>query len=194
VRRCYRIAVRLSVRHTLQCCIEMDEPADVATMGHCMGHVPLDLQQFNFFPITLEVHKVRQRLYCAVDSSNILIFILYSTTAAAVVQSRLHEPCSVYYLASFYARQKVLCSFVPPPSRQILATPLAELIINQSTPGGITYAIFFSHNIEVTEISVGPGQGRGTAFQGVHGRRSRIRYLSRKKSRILTNFPKLKKS
>jgi len=27
---------------------------------------------------------------------------LYFPTAAAVVQSRLYEPCSVYYFASFY--------------------------------------------------------------------------------------------
>ena len=41
-------------------------------------------------------------------------------TAAAVVQSRLHEPCSVNnYLASFYVRQ----SFVYGP-HEILATPV----------------------------------------------------------------------
>jgi len=38
---------------------------------------------------------------------------LYSVTAAAVVQSRLREPCSVCYFTSFYVRQKVSCSFVP---------------------------------------------------------------------------------
>ena len=38
---------------------------------------------------------------------------MYSATAAAVVQSRLHESCSVYYFASFYVRQKVSCSFAP---------------------------------------------------------------------------------
>jgi len=48
----------------------------------------------------------------------------YSATAAAIVQSQLHEACSVYYFASFYVRQ-ISCSFVPPPpSHQILATPL----------------------------------------------------------------------
>jgi len=39
---------------------------------------------------------------------------LYPATAAVVVQSRLHEPCSLYYFASFYVRQKVSCRFVPP--------------------------------------------------------------------------------
>ena len=37
---------------------------------------------------------------------------LYSATAAAVVQSRLREPCSVYYVASFYVQQKISSSFV----------------------------------------------------------------------------------
>ena len=36
--------------------------------------------------------------------------------AAAVVQSRLHEPCSVYYFASFYVGQKVARSFAADPS------------------------------------------------------------------------------
>ena len=40
--------------------------------------------------------------------------ILYCATSAAVIQSRLHEPCSVYYFALFYMRQKASCSFVPP--------------------------------------------------------------------------------
>jgi len=48
--------------------------------------------------------------------------LLYSAAAAVVVQSRLHEPCSVYYFASFYVQQKVSWSFVP--LHQILATPL----------------------------------------------------------------------
>jgi len=39
---------------------------------------------------------------------------LYSATAAAVVKSPMHEPCSVYYFASCYVRQKVSCSFVSP--------------------------------------------------------------------------------
>jgi len=42
---------------------------------------------------------------------------VYSVTAAAVVESRLHEPCSVYYFASFYVRQYVSCSFVLPRIR-----------------------------------------------------------------------------
>ena len=36
---------------------------------------------------------------------------LYSATEAVVVQSRLHEPCSVYYFASFYVRQKKFMYF-----------------------------------------------------------------------------------
>jgi len=55
----------------------------------------------------------------------------YSATAAALVQSRLREPCSVYYLPLFYARQIVSCSFVP-PSHQILATPLCHWILHRS--------------------------------------------------------------
>jgi len=41
--------------------------------------------------------------------------ILYSAAAAALVQSRLREPCSVYYFASFDVRHKVSSSFVPAP-------------------------------------------------------------------------------
>jgi len=37
---------------------------------------------------------------------------LHSASAAVVVQSRLHEPCSVYCFASFCARQKVSCWLV----------------------------------------------------------------------------------
>ena len=40
---------------------------------------------------------------------------LYSATAAAMVQLRLHEPCSMYYFASWSVRQKVSYSFVPLP-------------------------------------------------------------------------------
>jgi len=43
---------------------------------------------------------------------------LYSATAAAVVQSWLHEPCSVDYFTLFYVRQKASCTSVP-PSHQI---------------------------------------------------------------------------
>jgi len=42
---------------------------------------------------------------------------LYSATAAAVVQSRLHEPCSVCNSALFYVRQTVSCIFVAPRTR-----------------------------------------------------------------------------
>ena len=39
---------------------------------------------------------------------------MYSATAAAVVESRLREPCSAYYLASFHVRQKVSCCVAYP--------------------------------------------------------------------------------
>jgi len=54
---------------------------------------------------------------------------LYSATAAAVglVQSRLHEPCSVFHFISrHFVCDKVSYSFVP-PSHKILTTPLALL-------------------------------------------------------------------
>ena len=75
---------------------------------------------------------------------------LYSATAAAVVQSPLHEPCSAYYFAPFYVRQKVSCSFVPTPSHQIPATPLSL------TPNGL-----------------------GLVFQNVYGKMSRRDGLER---------------
>jgi len=78
------------------------------------GTCSVDFKQFNFFQLTLELHSDFVRLP--------LQTYLYSATAAAVVMSRLHEPCSVYYFASFYVRQKVSYSFVA-PSYQILATP-----------------------------------------------------------------------
>jgi len=59
------------------------------------GH---DFQQFNCFQLTLELLKVWQWL-CAAACPNIF---LHSATAAAIVQSRLHEPCSVYYFASLH--------------------------------------------------------------------------------------------
>ena len=36
---------------------------------------------------------------------------MYSATAAVVVQSRLHEPWSVYHFASFWVRQKSITQF-----------------------------------------------------------------------------------
>ena len=63
-------------------------------VGH-WGTCPLDFQQFNFFRLTLELHEVWRRL-CTVP----LQTHLYSATAAAVVQSRLREPCWVYYLCA----------------------------------------------------------------------------------------------
>jgi len=83
-------------------------------MGH-WGTCPLDLPTiYYFFSVnfrTAQSVRLNRQTY------------LYSATAAALVQSGLHEPCSVYCLASFYVRQKVSCIFVP-PSSQILATPL----------------------------------------------------------------------
>jgi len=71
---------------------------------------PMDFQQFtsNFFYLLQRCTKS--------DSDFVRLPLqtyLYSETAVMVVESRLHEPCSVYYFASFYVRQKVSCSFVP---------------------------------------------------------------------------------
>jgi len=73
-----------------------------------LGHVP-PLTSYNLiFQSTLECTKS--------DSDFVRLPLqthLYSATAAAVVQSRLREPRSVYYFASFYVWQKfhvVLCS------------------------------------------------------------------------------------
>jgi len=81
------------------------------TTGH-WDTCPLDFQRFNFFQLTLELHEVWHGL-CAHFLRLPLQTCLYSAIAAAVVQSRLHEPCSVYYFTSFYVRQTVSCSFVP---------------------------------------------------------------------------------
>jgi len=86
----------------------------VASYG-ARDYSPLDFQQFNFFI----------QLYSCTKSDSDFVRLplqtyLYSATAAAVIQSRLHEPCSLYYFASFYARQKVSRTFVP-PSHQITA-------------------------------------------------------------------------
>jgi len=78
----------------------------------CTGTRPLDFQQFDFFQLTLQLHNVWQRL-CVVASPN----ILYSAAAAAVVQSRLNEPCPVYYFASFYMRQNFHVVLCPPRTR-----------------------------------------------------------------------------
>jgi len=56
-----------------------------------------------FFQLTLELHKE-----CCSDFVRLpLQTCLSSATAAAVVQSRLHEPRSVYYFAPFCVQQKV---------------------------------------------------------------------------------------
>jgi len=61
------------------------------------GTCPLDFdfQQFNFFELTLQLHKS--------DSDFVRLPLqtyLYSVTTAAVVQLRLREPSLVYYFAS----------------------------------------------------------------------------------------------
>jgi len=54
-------------------------------MGH-LGHVPLDFQQF-IFSVNLRAAQSLTATLCGCLSKH----ILYSATAAAVVQSRLHE-------------------------------------------------------------------------------------------------------
>ena len=76
-------------------------------------------------PVLLVFYLVNFRAAQSLTATLCCCFsILYSATAAAVVQSRLHEPYSVYYFALFYVLQKVSCSFVPSRSHQILTTPL----------------------------------------------------------------------
>jgi len=71
-------------------------------------HVPLDFQQFVFFLLTLELHRVWQRL-CVVACPNILVFC-DSSCGSSVAAA--YEPCSVCYVVSFYVRQKISSSFV----------------------------------------------------------------------------------
>ena len=52
----------------------------------------------HFFSVNF---RAAQSLTVTFDVVSLNIF-LYSVTAAAVVQTRLHEPCSVYYFVSFY--------------------------------------------------------------------------------------------
>ena len=87
-------------------------------MGH-WGTCPLEFQQFNIFSVNF---RAAQSLTATLCGCRPLQTYLYFATAAAIVQSRLHEPCSLYYFALFYVRQKVSCSFVP-LSHQILETP-----------------------------------------------------------------------
>ena len=77
-------------------------------MGHWRTCI-LDFQQLIFVQLTLELHSGFVWLPPQAQ-------MLHPATAAAVVQSRLHEPCSVYYFASVYVRQTVSCSFVLPYS------------------------------------------------------------------------------
>jgi len=66
-------------------------------LGH-WGTCPLHFPQFNFFQFTLQLHK---------SDSNFVRWprqtytYLYSATAAAVVQLRLHYLCSLYYFMSY---------------------------------------------------------------------------------------------
>jgi len=83
----------------------------------------LDFQQFNFFQLTLQLRSLTATL-CSCLSKHIYCA---TAAAAAVVQSRLHEPYSVYYFASFYVRQKVSCSFV----HHTPATPLCASVSRQ---------------------------------------------------------------
>ena len=54
---------------------------------------------------------------------------LYSATAAALVQSRLREPCSVYYFASFYVWQKFHVVSCSTSWRRQWLTPLSWQLI-----------------------------------------------------------------
>ena len=83
-------------------------PIGVA-MYWTLGHVTHLLQTFIFFSYLYSCTKFES------DFVRLPLqrYLHSATAAAAVVQSRLHEPnCSVYYFALFYARQKVSCSFV----------------------------------------------------------------------------------
>ena len=80
--------------------------------GH-RGTCPLDFQQFKFFSVDFRAAQSLRATLCGCLSKQ----VLYSATAAAVVQSRLREPCSVYYFASFDARRKSFMKFCPPCTR-----------------------------------------------------------------------------
>jgi len=81
-------------------------------MGH-WGTCAIDFQQFNFFQLTLELHEVWLRL-CAVASPNIFVFCDSGCGSSVAATWTLF---SVLFrrFASFYVRQKVSRSFVPPP-------------------------------------------------------------------------------
>ena len=100
--------------------VGMDTLASPA-MKHRAARAPLDFQRFIFFQLILELHtQSLTATLCGCFSKH-----LYSATAAAVVQSRLHEPCSVYYFfASFCVRRKVPRNFLLPRMEQILAAPM----------------------------------------------------------------------
>ena len=77
------------------------------------GTCPLDLQQFSF-PVNF---RTAQSLTATL--SGCLFVFCVSSCSSSVAAS--YEPRSVYYFASFYMRQKFLCSFVPPP--RLVADP-----------------------------------------------------------------------
>jgi len=72
-------------------------------IASCGAHALLNFQQFNFFSVNF---RAAQSLTAAFVQLPLQAH-LYSATAAAVVQSLLHEPCSVYNSALFYVRQTV---------------------------------------------------------------------------------------
>jgi len=66
---------------------------------HC-STCPPRLPTIYFFQFTLELYKSDSG-FCAVASP----YVFDSASAAAVVQSQLHEPCSLYYFVSLCMRQ-----------------------------------------------------------------------------------------
>jgi len=73
-------------------------------MGHWRpASVLLDFQQFSFFSVNFRAAQSMTATWRGCLSRR----ILYSATAAAVVQSRLHDLCSVIYeFASFLCATK----------------------------------------------------------------------------------------
>jgi len=100
----WRLATMCTKMEAEECKGNGWQPLDRASRDGCgigvtsfgaLGHAPLDFLQFKFF-------------------HSDFVLLRYSTTAAAVVQVRLHEPCSVYYFASFYCDKKFHV-LLPPP-------------------------------------------------------------------------------
>ena len=94
---------------------------DVASY-EALSHMPVTPSTSNnvFFPVHFRAVQSLIATLCLCGCRSKHSCVPYSAIAAAVVQSQLHEPCSVYYFALFYARQIIfMCSFVPP----LLALP-----------------------------------------------------------------------